>query len=291
MVNYFNLQKFANQQPWQMTKAEFLNREKDIRSIVDSSKDFSKFKDEKLANIDWQPLYKFLERVGDEEHKWANGFMWMGEYDSILLQNTSDDFKISQIIESELEYRTRGGRLPIEIPVVPITMFQYKHGITRKTLTIDGNADVYDVVKNPYGGRVELRKYPFGKAVKLVGVSDEYVQNTYNLYKKWPTAEWWQYKAEEEATRIFHDIDTGFFSKVTPTVTRETSYNDEYIKKSDEELIRAGYKVLRSGNAGMEVQNPATTHYREVEKALAEGLPVSDDVLLDYPDLKQKFRP
>jgi hypothetical protein len=49
-------------------------------------------------------------------------------------------------------------------------------------------------------------------------------------------------------------------------------------------------KLIGPGDAGIEVKNEATTHHREVEKALREGLPVPEDVLMDYPDLRKKYR-
>ena len=293
MINYFNLRKFANKQPWQMTKAEFLQNERDVRGIANSAQTFTDIFKEKTSEPNWKPLYNFLARIGDKEHRFADGFMYFGAYPYLAIANR-DAFKILQKYDEFVIPKS-----PMIINAKSILLYDFKHIITRKIVKVDENGLIYKrLVSGPSHNysRIDLQKDKKLKyIVKFDGVTDQQVQEAVDIvydsnYDGGEDAKYQEYWARELEEYVFKELDEGRI----PGATRETSsgeFNRNIRPKLEEELIRQGYKVLRVSPTGVDVQNPATTHSREVEKALAQGLPVPDDVLLDYPDLKQKYRP
>ena len=282
MTNYFNLNKFANKKPWQMTKSEFLAQEKSLRDTLMSMQDFWKEHEPNLKAVEWHPLYQFLKKAGNDSLSWANGFTYFGKWKHLVV-SPRDAQKISWAAWREIG--NEGERVKVNADF--ILMYQYKHGISRRTLSVDANGELYSIV---YGSR----KLPIRidekllRHVEFVGMStEEVLECKHSSILQTASADFQEEALRSETlNRIYGEIDKGDFGNVN----RDTRYNQSFIEKRDQQLIDAGMKLIGPGDAGIEVKNEATTHHREVEKALLEGLTVPEDVLMDYPDLRKKYR-
>jgi len=291
MNNYFNIYKIANikKEPWQMTKSEFLAQEKSLRDTLISMQDFWKEHEPNLKAVEWQPLYQFLKKAGNDSLSWAHGFTYFGKWKHLVV-SARDAQQISWAVwrENDRDFfgiPNKGERIKVNADF--ILMYQYKHGISRRTLSVDANGELYSIV---YGSR----KLPITidekllRHVEFIGMSIEEVLECKSSSILQTASDDLQEEVlrSETLNRIYREIDKGDFGNVN----RDTRYNQSFIEKRNQQLIDTGMKLIGPGDAGIEVKNEATTHHREVEKALREGLPVPEDVLMDYPDLRKKYR-
>lgn len=230
---------------WKKSRDEYLKGEADKLRTVDRLQNMLKdvVPPKEEFRVDWEPLRFFLDKYGvlgaDKE---LPGWMYMGSYPS------------------------QDG----------ITIYEYKHGITRKGLALDADGNSYraDYSQEPtryspdplYAGWGPNKRVPYRYALHYQA-AEEMV----------PTG---------EHRRKFQQMPKENRPPMTAEEILSTPYDSNYKARRNKALVDAGYTVLGAEPGGSTKTEPENlSHYDQVKDAMARGEEVPPEAKKDYPDL------